>query len=144
MNALELSLEQGNITHITTHELNLNSSPAEVLTGTLPVEKLIPKNKMVKHIQIRNANFEEGNLNIYTCRFEHGKCNIYIFGNLKKMEINNTIVLTIDNLRTFDILNEKIKYILSKSKTILKSYYNDSKIKSIEYHMMSFLGDLKL
>lgn len=144
MNVLELSLEEGNPINITAHELNLNASPGEIVTKALAVEKLIPKNKMVKHIQIREANFDDGNLNVYTCRFDNNRCDIHIFGNFRKMEINCTINMTIESLRTFDILNEKIKYILSKSKTILRSYYNDSKIKSIEYHMMSFLGDMKL
>jgi hypothetical protein len=144
MKVLELSLQQGNPINITAHELNLSSTPMDVLTKTLQVEKLIPQNKMVDHIQVRNADFGDGNLNIYTCRFEKDKCNICIFGNFKGTEINKIILVNVDSLRTFDILNEKIKYILSKSKTILKSYYNDSKIKSIEYHMMSFLGDIKL
>jgi hypothetical protein len=141
MNVFELSLEEGKPVNIIAFEVNLLASPPEIVQKTVNVKKHLPVNELVKTMQYRNANFDEGCLNIYSCRFESGKCEVYFFGNMKGTELKTTSVFKANTIRDFDILNERIKFILSKSRNILKSYYKDSKFKNIEHHILAFLSD---
>ncbi|MGZ6520078.1 MAG: hypothetical protein ACXVED_21045, partial [Bacteroidia bacterium] len=108
---------------------------------TLNVSNYIPLNSLVKRMQFKDAVIKDGFLNLYTCRFENGKCIVFIFGNFTNGIIKKETEYKIANLRDFDLLNEKIKFILSKSKNILKSYYTSGKIKNIEHHILAFLSD---
>jgi hypothetical protein len=54
-----------------------------------------------------------------------------------------SINLNKPSLRNYDIMTERVKFILSKSKTILKSYYQAGKVRNIQHHLLSFLGDIK-
>lgn len=141
MNSFELSLENDRPENMVVFTVNLQSLPPKISCKTLNTEKYIPVNNLVKHISIRDVIFDEGFLNILSCRCDTGKCNIYFFGNLKGLELISQLEYKIDTLRDFDLLNEKINFILSKSKNILKSYYRDAKIKNIEHHILAFLSD---
>ncbi|MBA3663884.1 MAG: hypothetical protein H0W61_06710 [Bacteroidetes bacterium] len=141
INDFELSLEEGNPVNIFSFIMDLHSIPPITSGQTLSVEKYIPLNALVKSVAFKDANFENGYLNIYSCRFENGKCVVYIFGNLKGQLLKTSIDFKIETLRDFDLLNEKINFILSKSKNILKSYYKAGKLKNIEHHLLAFLSD---
>jgi hypothetical protein len=141
MNDFELSLDEGNPANIFFFLLDLLSAPPKISGKTLNPQKYIPINTRVKNVQFKDAILNEGYLNIYSCRFESGKCIVYLFGILKGIQLKSEIEYKIETLRDFDMLNEKIKFILAKSKNILKSYYKEAKIKNIEHHMLAFLRD---
>jgi hypothetical protein len=141
MNVFELLLTEGEPVNITAFEVNLLASPPEIIRKIINVKKHLPVNQLVKIMQYRDANFDEGCLNIFSCRYDSGKCIIHFFGNMKGTELNTEANLKTETLRDFDMLNERIKFILTKSKNILKSYYKDSKFKNIEHHILAFLGD---
>jgi len=141
MHDFELSLEYGNPINLVSFILDLVSTPPILAGKALNIEKYTPVNTLVKNIPFRDANTQEGFLNIYSCRFESGKCTVHIFGILKGLPLKSEIDFKVDNLRDFEMLNEKIKFILNKSKNILKSYYKDSKIRNIEHHILAFLSD---
>lgn len=137
----ELSLEEGHPTHIVSFVIDFLSSPLKVSGKTLNIEHYIPKNVLVKQMPFKEASVQEGSLNICSCRLENGKCLIYFFGILKDTIVKWKMEFNIHTLRDFDIMNEKINFILSKSKNILLSYYTQSKLKNIEHHLVTFLSD---
>jgi hypothetical protein len=141
MHDFELSLEDGYPTNIYAFIVNFNFSPPKMSGKTLNVDHYIPKNKLVKSVPFKEAETHEGNLNIVSCRFENGKCFVYFFGILKETVVKWKMEFKIQTLRDFDLLNEKINFILAKSKSILMSYYNQSKPKNIEHHLVAFLTD---
>lgn len=141
MDVFELSLEQGTPVSLTAFELNLLSIPPEITGKIIDLEKYLPVNKLVKTMVFRDLAFAEGILNVFSFLFEDGKCQVHFFGNMKGQEIKTEMEFKTDNLRNFDLLNEKIKFILTKSKNILRIYYQDSKIKNIEYHLAAFMNE---
>jgi hypothetical protein len=122
-------------------EIDLKVAPPLLSEKSLDINKYIPVNKRVKSMQLRDVKFDEGILNIYSFLFEDGRCIVQLFGNMRDSELNAQIEFRKDNRRDFDLLNEKIKFLLAKSKNILRTYYKDSKIKNIEYHLIAFLTE---
>lgn len=141
MHDFELSLEEGKPANLFAFAVDLQATPPKISGNALDIQKYIPLNNLVKSVPFKDAVLTEGILNIFTCRFEKGKCSIYFFGNLKGSFSKSKMDYKIQTLRDFDLLNEKIEFILSKSKNILKSYYNQGKIKNIEHHLFAFLTD---
>ncbi|MCE3225810.1 MAG: hypothetical protein K0S32_361 [Bacteroidetes bacterium] len=141
MNVFELSLKEGKPVNISAFEVNLLASPPEIIYKTVNVKKHLPVNELVTTMQYRDANFDEGCLNIYCCRFDTGRCEVHFFGNMKGTELRSESHFKAETLRDFDMLNERIRFILAKSKNILKSYYKDSKFKNLEHHILAFLSD---
>lgn len=141
MDAFELLLEDNYPVNLTAFELNLAASPPTISDKIIDLKKYLPINKLVKTISFRDASLSEGILNIYSFLFEDGKCQVHFFGNLKGQELKTLLELKKDNLRNFDLFNEKIKFILTKSKNILRIYYQGEKIKNIEFHLAAFLNE---
>ena len=141
MNNFEFSLDEGNPTNTYSFVVDLTLAPPVISGRTLNVSNYTPINALVKRMQFKDAVVQHGSLNIYTCRFENGKCVVFIFGIFKNGIVKNETEYKITSLRDFDLLTEKIKFILSKSKNILKSYHTSGKIKNIEHHILAFLKD---
>lgn len=137
----ELSLQEGHPTNLFCFILDIVSTPPLISGKTLNEKLYTPSNPLVKSISYRDADTREGFLNIFSCRFENGKCTVHIFGILKGIRLNCIKEISLSTFRDFEMLNERIKFILNKSKSILKTYYKDSKIKNIEHHLLTFLSD---
>jgi hypothetical protein len=86
-----------------------------------------------------DAPTEEGYLNIYVCKFKTGKHRLHIFGKIKGQEFKIDKELSGSYYNTTGISSDRIKYVLVKSRNILRTYYLNANLKSIEEHLMAFL-----
>jgi hypothetical protein len=141
MTVFEISLEAANPRNLVVYEVDLKSTPPKITEKNINVNNYLPQNKRVKTMQYRDANKNEGTLSIFSCMFESGQSVVYFFGNLRGTVLNSEANFGDNNQRGYDLLNDRLKFILNKSKNILKTYYKDGKIKNIEHHIIAFLSD---
>ncbi|MEO6305344.1 MAG: hypothetical protein ABIP51_19440 [Bacteroidia bacterium] len=82
---------------------------------------------------------EEGRLNISVSQSGKLKYHISVFGKIKGKELRFEREVKGSITSSSGIQNMRIKYILFTSRNILRTYYLNSNLKSIENHLMSFL-----
>ncbi len=121
-------------------EVNLLLSPPAIKeTAIENIDfDLTPETQPI-YLAYKNASISEGRLNIFISQFDSLKYHIHVYGKIKgkelqfEREVNGTVT------NSLGIQNMRIKFILINSRNILRNYYLNSNIKSIEDHLTSFL-----
>jgi hypothetical protein len=132
--------DKGKPTHIAMYNINFLLPQPEVVGRSLtPAAKFVRANSFTNEIEYKMAGTEEGLLNVYLCRFESGLCQIHIFGKIKGLDFKKEIGLNDHSESGFDVICNQIRYVLSKSRIILKSYYQQANTKNIEDHLSTFM-----
>lgn len=103
------------------------------------VENYLTTQNDVIEVNYKNAITIEGRLNIYLCKFRAGKYRLHIFGRIKGQDFKIEKVLSDTSFNCRGVSSERIKYILFNSRNILKKYYINANLKSIENHLQAFL-----
>ena len=144
MTAFELPYQDGSPLEIVDFNVDLVLSPPEIKERLITaVDPYIVNQTGTLKINYIDAPTEEGHLNIYICRFKTGKCRLHIFGRIKGQEFRTEREINDYSNNSLDIINRQIKYVLVNSRNILRTYYLNSNLKSLENHLMAFLIPLK-
>jgi hypothetical protein len=140
MKTFNLPLEEGKPLSIADFKLYLQSTPPSIQQRVInSVDKYILAQSKCFKITYNDAPVDEGYLNICVCRFSTGKYRLHMFGKINGHEIQREKEIVDHHNHGFGLLYEKIKYVLLQSRNILKTYYNNSNIKSLEDHLLAFL-----
>jgi hypothetical protein len=140
MTEFELPQNEGMPIGIVDFKVDLASNPPEIKDRIIEsVDNYILGDCDKIKIDYKDAPTEEGQLNIYICRFKTGKYRLHIFGRIKGKVFRTEKEISDASTSSLGLLNEKIKYVLVRSRNILKTYYMHSNLKSIEDHLMAFL-----
>ena len=140
MTAFTLPIADGKPLEIIDFKVDFLVSPPEIKEESISGidNYLICQNDAIQIIY-KDANTEEGRLNIYVCKFKAGKYRLHIFGKIKGQEFRIEKALTDSSFNCKSISTERIKYILVSSRNILRKYYLSANLKSIENHLQAFL-----
>ncbi len=140
MKPFELPPSDGKPLEIIDFKVDLSASPPEIKEEIInEVDNYISAQPDAIKIVYDNAPFDEGRLNIYVCKFKSGKYRLHILGKIKGRELRTEKELSEQYSSRAGILNERIKYVLVTSRNILRNYYLNNNVKSIEDHLMAFL-----
>ena len=140
MTAFELPITDGKPLEIVDFKIDLLSSPPQIKEELIQrTDNYVLDQPDAFKIIYNNATLDEGHLNIYVCQFPKGKFRVHIFGKIKGQELRTEKEIPGSNVDSPAIINDRIKYVLVNSRNILKMYYANSNIKSIENHLMAFL-----
>lgn len=138
--AFELPINEGEPLEIVDFKVDLQASPPVIMEKVIDgVDNYILNQSNALKIVYKDASIDEGRLNIYVCKFKTGRCRLHIFGKINGQEFKSEKELSENSAKSQWILNEKIKYVLFKSRNILRLYYLNSNLKSIEDHLNAFL-----
>lgn len=140
MTAFVVPPSDGKPLEIVDFKVDLLLSPPEIQEKNIEVvDNYVSTLSDAIQIIYKDAPLEEGYLNIYLCKFKTGKHRLHIFGKIKGQEFKIDKELSESSSNTLGLSNDRIKYVLVKSRNILRTYYLSSKIKSIEEHLLAFL-----
>lgn len=140
MTAFKLPLADGKPLEIFDFKVDFLTSPPEIKEELISsVEKYLTTQHDAMEVIYKDANTDEGRLNIYLCKFKAGKYRLHIFGRIKGQEFRIEKVLSDTSFNCRGISSERIKYILVSSRNILKKYYLNANLQSIENHLQAFL-----
>jgi hypothetical protein len=140
MTAFIVPPSDGKPLEIADFKVDLLLSPPEIQEKNIEVvDNYISTLSDAIQIIYRDAPIEEGYLNIYVCKFKTGKQRLHIFGKIKGKEFKIERELSGTYSNTLGISNGRIKYVLVKSRNILRTYYLSANLKSIEEHLLAFL-----
>jgi len=140
MTAFQLPITDGKPLEIVDFKIDLLTSPPEIKEKVIQqVDNYLLSEPDALKIVYSNAPLDEGRLNIYVCKFNSGKCRVHIFGKIKGREFRTEKELPGNTANNPAIINERIKHVLVNSRNILKLYYLNSNIQSIENHLMAFV-----
>ncbi|HWY10698.1 MAG TPA: hypothetical protein VN026_05190 [Bacteroidia bacterium] len=140
MTAFELPISDGKPLEIVDFKIDLLSSPPEIMEKVIEgVDDYVLIHSDAIQIVYNDEEIDEGRLNIYICKFKTGKCRFHVFGKIKGQEFKIEKGLSDFYSDNLSILNERVKYILVRSRNILKLYYLNSNLQSIEDHLNAFL-----
>ncbi|MEO6304704.1 MAG: hypothetical protein ABIP51_16200 [Bacteroidia bacterium] len=140
MTTFELPKTEGKPSNIVDFEVDLLLSPPEIKERVIDnVDNYISAQPEKFIIEYKNASVDEGRLNIYICQFNSVKYQIHVFGRIRGKEFRMDKEIRVSQSNSLGIHNIRIKYILINSRRILRNYYLNSNLKSIEDHLMSFL-----
>jgi hypothetical protein len=138
MTAFTLPADDGKPLEIIDYKIDLLVSPPEIQEEIISsIDNYIMSQPDCIQIVYKNAVTDEGRLNIYVCKFVTGKYRLHIFGKIKGQEFRTEKVLSENH--QVHILNERIKYVLVSSRNILRNYYLNANLQSMENHLMAFL-----
>ncbi|MBA3664622.1 MAG: hypothetical protein H0W61_10485 [Bacteroidetes bacterium] len=139
MTLFELPVSDGKPEKIVDFHLDLVVSPPQIEEKTIiTVDPYILDNPACLRIDYKDAPVDEGHLNIYLCHFKTGKARLHIFGKIKGQEFRAEKEVKLLNTSLMS-LQERIKQVLVSSRNILRSYYVNANIKSLEAHLIAFL-----
>lgn len=120
--------------------VDLALSPPEIKATIIEtVDHYLSTNTGSIKIDYSDAQNTEGHLNVYICRFRDGLCRLHIFGTIKGQEFQAEKEIKDKSSRGLINLNDRIKYVLLQSRNILRIYYLNGNIQSLENHLMAFL-----
>ncbi|MCE3278967.1 MAG: hypothetical protein K0S44_1158 [Bacteroidetes bacterium] len=140
MTAFELPVTDGKPLNIMDFKVDLIASPPEIQHRSIEaVDQYISMNSEALCIDYKDAQLDEGRLNIYLCRFQTGKFRLHIIGKIRGQEFRTEREIKETQSNSWGTLNQKINYVLVSSRNILRTYYISSNIKSIENHLMAFI-----
>lgn len=140
MTTFELPKTIGKPSNIVDFEVDLLLSPPEIKERFVEnIDHFISEKPEKFIIDYKNANIDEGRLNIYICQFNKLKYQVHVFGKIKGKEFRIDREIRASKSNHPGINNIRIKYILINSRRILRSYYMSANLKNIEDHLMSFL-----
>ncbi len=139
MTAFELPIMDGKPLEIVDFKVDLLTSPPQIREQVIQkVDDYLLTEPDALKIVYSDAPLDEGRLNIYICKFPTGKCRVHIFGKIKGKELRTEKEFP-ETVAKGSITKDRIKHILSNSRNILKIYYQNANVKSIENHLMAFL-----
>ena len=140
MTAFELPMQDGKPMEIVDFKVNLLTSPPEIREQVIQeVDHYLLSAPDALKIVYSNAHLDEGRLNIYVCKFPSGKCRIHILGKIKGREFRTEKELAETEANHPELVDKRIKHVLNTSKNILRMYYMNSNIQSIENHLLAFV-----
>lgn len=140
MTAFELPINDGKPIEIIDFKIDLLASPPQIKEEVIErADNYFLTQPDILKIVYNDATLDEGHLNIYICKFPKGKCRVHIFGKIRGQELRTEKELLESAANNPAIINERIKHVLISSRNILKKYYLNSNVKSIENHLMAFL-----
>lgn len=140
MRSFNLPHEEGKPASIADFKLCLQTSPPRIQERIISsVDKYIKMETGCFKIEYEDAPLDEGTLNICICRFNSGKYRLHIFGTLNGEPFSREKDIADPRSHSFGVLYEKIRFVLIQSRNILKTYYNNANIKSMEDHLLAFL-----
>ncbi|MCW3076431.1 MAG: hypothetical protein JWO32_1040 [Bacteroidetes bacterium] len=140
MKVFELPLHDGKPIDIMDYKVDLLVSPPLIEERIIDtVDNYIDTQTQPLKIEYKDAPTDEGRLNIYICRFRTGKYRLHIFGKIRGQEFRTEKEVVDGNFSQNDILKQRIKYVLKSSRNILRTYYLNSNLKSMEDHLIAFL-----
>jgi hypothetical protein len=137
MTAFELAITNGKPLEIVDFKVDLLTSPPEIQEVIQRSDNFHQPN--VLKIVHNDTPLDEGSLNISVCKFQTGRCILHIFGKIRGQELRREKELSESDANDPAIINKRIKYVLVHSRNILKMYYLNSNIRSIEDHLMAFV-----
>jgi hypothetical protein len=141
MTAFELPASEGKPINIIDYKVDLILSPPVIHERVIDaVDNYISLNQECIKIDYKDALIDEGRLNIYICRFKTGKYRLHIFGKLKGQEFRSEKEFLETSSNSWGVLNQRLKYVLVSSRNILRTYYMNANVKSIETHLMAFIN----
>jgi hypothetical protein len=140
MNALELASTNGKPLEIVDFRVDLLTSPPEIQEKVIQRLDSTSLNQADDlKIVYQNPHLDEGCLNISVCKFNTGKCTIHILGKIRGQELRTEKELPESTANDPATINKRIKHVLVNSRNILKLYYLNSNVRSIENHLMAFV-----
>lgn len=140
MTTFELPAGEGKPLEIADFKVDLLLTPPKIEERIIErVDNYVSTGTQAIKINYKDASVEEGHLNIYICRFSTGKCRLHIFGRIRGKEFRTEKEVSEVRAGNLNILNQKIKYVLTSSRNILRTYYLNSNLKSLEDHLIAFL-----
>jgi hypothetical protein len=143
MTAFDLPLTDGKPLEIVDFHVDLVVSPPEVKENRIEsIDHYISDCKDVIKIDYKDAPLKEGQLNIYVCKFKTGKYCLHIFGKIKGRDFRIEKEIRA-NANALQLLQKRIKFVLVNSRNILRTYYVNSNLKSLENHLLAFLIPIK-
>lgn len=141
MTAFELQAADGKPLEIVDFKVDLLTSPPLIKEEVInQVDHYLSTQPNALKIIYSNASLDEGHLNIYVCKFPTGKCKVHILGKIRGQEIRKEKDLPEYSIENPSRIHERIKYVLVNSRNILRMYYMNSNVKSIENHLMAFIN----
>jgi hypothetical protein len=121
-------------------KVDLQSTPPLIHDRILEsIDEYISAQSGAIKVEYKDAPIKEGYLNIYICQFKAGKYRLHIFGKINGRAFRTEKEFRDTSTNSLGIMNEKIKYVLDKSRNILKNYYVNANMKSLEEHLNAFL-----
>ncbi len=143
MTAFVLPDHYGKPLEIVDFHVDLVVSPPEVKENIIHrVDPYISTQTGRLQINYKDATIDEGHLNIYICRFSTGRCYLHVFGKMKGREFRTEREISESNSNSLE-LNRRIRYVLVRSRNILRAYYLNNNLESLENHLLAFLLPLK-
>lgn len=140
MTAFDLQVADGKPLEIVDFKVDLLKSPPQIKEEVIRrVDDYLSTKDDAMRIVYSDIPLDEGRLNVYVCKFETGKCKVHIHGKIRGQELRTEKEFPESSSNSPSRVNERIKYILVNSRNILKMYYQNSNVKSIENHLMAFL-----
>jgi hypothetical protein len=140
MTAFKLPMADGKPLEIIDFKVDFLVSPPEIKEEFInSLDSYLTTQNGSLEVTYKDANTDEGRLNIYLCKFKAGKYRLHIFGRIKGQEFRIEKVLSDTSFNCRGISSERIKYVLLSSRNILKKYYLNANLKSIENHLQAFL-----
>jgi hypothetical protein len=140
MKSFDLPFEEGKPLTIADFKLYLQTSPPSIQERIISsVDKYINAQTGCFKIVYDDAPTEEGYLNICVCRFKTGRYRLHIFGTINGEPFTREKEIVDPRVHSFAMIYEKIRFVLVQSRNILKTYYNNANIKSLEDHLLAFL-----
>ena len=139
MTLFELPGDDGKPEKIVDFHLDLVTSPPQIKEQVITaVDPYILTHPSCVKINYKDAPIDEGHLNIYVCGFKTGKACIHIFGKIKGQEFRTEKEIRLNDT-TLGTFQNRIKHVLVNSRNILRNYYLNANLKSIEAHLMAFI-----
>jgi len=138
MTAFTLPCDIGTPLEIIDFKIDLLSSPPEIqaeIINHINRNPTAPSEAFVANY--KNGIMVEGEVKIYVCKFKTGRCWLHIFGRINGQEFRTEKEILNNNHIAFN--KERILHILQSSRNILKKYYHNSNIESIEHHLVAFI-----
>lgn len=138
MNAFKVPLSEGNPSKITDFKIDLHSSSGQVFENSKTIsEKYVVKTSDSNLIIYKDAPLHEGYLNVYLCYFDSGKYFLHIFGRINNSDFRTEKVIDPARFDSTYPIAEKIKYVLTHSKNILRKFYQECRVKSLEEYLLN-------
>ncbi|MDF2449945.1 MAG: hypothetical protein K0R26_2449 [Bacteroidota bacterium] len=140
MKSFKVPVTDGKPLEIIDFKVDFMASPPEIKQEIVnPVECGLTVQDGDMEVIYQDAIVSEGWLNIYLCKFNAGKYRLHIFGKMKGQEFKIEKALSDTSFNCRGVSSERIRHILINSRNILKKYYMNANLTSIENHLQAFL-----
>lgn len=140
MTAFELATMEEKPQDIVDFRVDLLTSPPEIKDQVIQrLDNTLSSQPDAIKIVYHNSPLDEGCLNISVSKLQTGKYTLHILGKIRGHELRTEKELPESTSNNPAIINMRIKHVLLKSRNILKMYYLNYNVKSIENHLIAFV-----